>query len=175
MSNIVKSSSFRPIAGWNEYVKEHYSIAQDTLWWWTFNNKPTNGAIDHNMRFSKSRFTYALRAVKRSEEAIRADAMASDLLNNDYDLFWTDVKELNSSNFILSNLIDGASGESNNSNLWKKHFFDILNANSCGSDLKNEIIAKLENIQHTDDMTVLWCGHKSSNISIEMCKSCWVS
>ena len=33
MSNIVKNSSFRPIAGWNEYVKEHYSIAQDALWW----------------------------------------------------------------------------------------------------------------------------------------------
>ena len=31
MSNIVKNLSFRPIAGWNEYVKEHYSIAQDAL------------------------------------------------------------------------------------------------------------------------------------------------
>ena len=59
MSNIVKSLSFRQIAGWNEHVKEHYSIAQDTLWWWTFNNNPTNGAIDHNMRSSKSRFKYA--------------------------------------------------------------------------------------------------------------------
>ena len=28
MSNIVESSSFHPIAGWNEYVKGHYSIAQ---------------------------------------------------------------------------------------------------------------------------------------------------
>ena len=33
MSNIVKNSSFRLIAGWNEYVKEHYSISQDALWW----------------------------------------------------------------------------------------------------------------------------------------------
>ena len=49
---------------------------------------------------------YALRAVKRSEEAIRADAMASNLLNNDYDSFWTDVKKLNSSNAIISNLIE---------------------------------------------------------------------
>ena len=97
--------------GWNEYVKEHYSIAQDALWWWKFHNKPINGAIYHNMRSSKSRFKYALRAVKRSEEAIRADAMASNLLNNDYDSFWTDVKKLNSSNAIISNLIDGTSGE----------------------------------------------------------------
>ena len=59
-------------------------------------------------------------AVKRSEEAIRADAMASNLLNNDYDSFWTDVKKLNSSNSIISNLIGGISGESNITNLWKK-------------------------------------------------------
>ena len=95
-----------------------------------------------------------MRAVKRSEEAIRADAMASNLLNNDYDSFWTDVKKLNSSNAIISNLIDGTSGESNITNLWKKHFCNILNANTCDSDLKNKIMTKLENIQHTDDMTV---------------------
>ena len=95
-----------------------------------------------------------MRAVKRSEEAIRADAMASNLLKNDYDSFWTDVKKLNSSNAIISNLIDGTSGESNITNLWKKHFCNILNANTCDSDLKNEIMTKLENIQHTDDMTV---------------------
>ena len=34
MSNIVKNSSFHPVADWNEYVKEHYSIAQDALLWW---------------------------------------------------------------------------------------------------------------------------------------------
>ena len=56
MSNIVKSSSFRPIAGWNEYVKEHYGIAQGALWWWKFYNKLTNGAIYHHMRSSISRF-----------------------------------------------------------------------------------------------------------------------
>ena len=106
------------------------------------------------MRSSKSRCKYALRAVKRSEEAIRADAMASNLLNNYYDLFWTDVRKFNSSNVIISNLIDGTSGKPNITNLWNKHFCNILNANICDSDLKNKNMAKLENIQHTDDMTV---------------------
>ena len=34
MSHTDKNSSFRPVAGWNEYVKEHHSIAQDALWLW---------------------------------------------------------------------------------------------------------------------------------------------
>ena len=46
------------------------------------------GAIYHDMKSSKSRFKYALRSVRRSEELIGADAMASDLLNNDQDSFW---------------------------------------------------------------------------------------
>ena len=46
------------------------------------------GVIYHDMKSSKSRFKYALRSVRRSEELIGADAMTSDLLNNDQDSFW---------------------------------------------------------------------------------------
>ena len=154
MSHTDKNSSFRTVAGWNEYVKEHYSIAQDALWLWKYHNKPNNGAIYHNMRSSKSIFKYALRSVRKSEEMIRADAMASDLLNNDQDSFWKEVKKLNSCKSILTNMIDGISGESNITNLWKNHFCNILNANVCDSDLKNNIMVQLENIQYTNDMTV---------------------
>ena len=95
-----------------------------------------------------------LRSVRKSEEIIRADAMASDLLNNDQDSFWKEVKKLNSYKSILTNIIDGISGESNITNLWKNHFCNILNANVCDSDLKNNIMVQLENIQYTNDMTV---------------------
>ena len=45
ISNADKNLSFRPVASWNEYVKEQYSIAQDALWWWKYHNKAKNGAI----------------------------------------------------------------------------------------------------------------------------------
>ena len=38
--------------------------------------------------------------------------------------------------------------------MWKNHFCNILNANVCDSDLKNNIMVQLENIQYTNDMTV---------------------
>ena len=110
------------------------------------------------MRSSKSRFKYALRSVRKSEEMIRADAMASDLLNNDQDSIWKEVKKLNSCKSIPTNIIDGISGDSNITNLWKNHFCNILNvnvnANVCDSDLKNNIMVQLENIQYSNDMTV---------------------
>ena len=58
---------------------------------------------------------------------IKADALASDLQNNDYDSFWKDVRKLNSCDSIHSNIIDGVSGESNITNLWRTHFCNILN------------------------------------------------
>ena len=39
-------------------------------------------------------------------------------------------------------------------NICKNMFCTILNANTCDCDLKNEIMAKIENIQHMDDMTI---------------------
>ena len=36
----------------------------------------------------------------------------------------------------------------------KNHFCNILNADVCDSDLKNDIMVQLQNIQYTNDMTI---------------------
>ena len=147
ISKVHKNSTFLPTAGWNEYVKEHYTIAQDALWWWKFYNKSKSGAIYPNMKSSKAKLKYAFRSVRRSEEMIKADAMASDLLDNDYDSFWKNVGKCNSCKSIQSIIIGCISGESNITSLWKSHFWNILNANSIDNVLKNEIMEKLQTVQ----------------------------
>ena len=57
------------------------------------------------MRSCKAKFKVALRPVRRSEEMIKVDALASNLLNNDYDSSWKDVRKLNSCPLIQSNII----------------------------------------------------------------------
>ena len=79
--------------------------------------------------------------------------MILDLLNNDYDSFWKDVRKHNCKS-IQPNIINGISGESNIPSFWKSHFCNILNANSIDSVLKNEIMEKIQNMQYTEDMTV---------------------
>ena len=64
------------------------------------------------------------------------------------------MRKLNSWNSIQFNLIDGAFSKSIITNLQKNYLCNILNVNSCDSDLKNIIMAQLENIQHTDNMTI---------------------
>ena len=79
------------------------------------------------MRSTKTQFKYALRSVRKSEEMIKADALASVLLNNDYDSFWKDVKKVNSCDSIQYNIIEGVSGESNITSLWTTYFCNIPN------------------------------------------------
>ena len=74
------------------------------MWWCKlYDDKPKTGAIYYKMRITKAQFIYALRSARKSEEMIKADALASDLLNNDYDSFWKDVMKLNSCDSIQSN------------------------------------------------------------------------
>ena len=47
------------------------------------------------MRVSRARFKYALRYTKHIEYTARADTLANDLCDNDYDDFWKGVKKLN--------------------------------------------------------------------------------
>ena len=67
------------------------------------------------MRITRAQFEYALRITKRNEESARADALARDLYDKDVDKFWSSVRQLNRSSSLLSNCIEGVTGE-------KKHF-----------------------------------------------------
>ena len=40
-------------------------------------------------------------------------------------------------------------------NYWRDHFYKILNTNDCDKSLRDDIVRKLENIQHNADMAVL--------------------
>ena len=147
-------SKFKIIPGWNDYVKESYAISRDALKWRISNNRPRFGIIYHDMRTTHAQFKYALRITKRNEESARADALARDLYDKDVDEFWSSVRQLNRSSSLLSNCIEGVTGEKNISDYWMEHFHKLLNCNSNYTDLKYNVIGKLENIQYDANMIV---------------------
>ena len=85
---------------------------------------------------------------KRNEESARADALARDLYDKDVNEFWSSVRQLNRSSSLLSNCIEGVTGEKNISDYWREHFHKLLNCNSNDTDLKYNVIGKFENIQY---------------------------
>ena len=109
----INGSKFKVIPGWNDYVRESYAISRDALKWWISNNGPRDGFIYQNMRTSRQQFKYALRIAKRNEETARADALARDLYDKDFDEFWSSVTQLNHNSSQLSNCIDGVTNKNN--------------------------------------------------------------
>ena len=63
------------------------------------------------MRTTRAQLKYALRITKRNEEIARADALARDLYYKDVDEFWSSVRQLNRRSFLLSNRVEGVTGE----------------------------------------------------------------
>ena len=65
------------------------------------------------MRRSRSQFKYALRQCKRSEDTIKADRLAGDLLQHNVVDFWKNVRNLTSNKASNSTCIDAVVGEQN--------------------------------------------------------------
>ena len=82
------------------------------------------------MGVSRARFKYALRYTKHIEDTTRADDLAKDLCDNDYDGFWKGVMKLNQCNNIQANCIEGKSGENEIAIYWKDYFCKLLNTNT---------------------------------------------
>ena len=105
------------------------------------------------MRTTRVHFKYDL---KRQWEAAEAGLLARDLSNKDVDHFWKTVHKLNSNSTTQAKgrSIDGISGQDSIANYWRDRFYKILNTYDFDKSLKDDIVGKLENIQHTY-MTVL--------------------
>ena len=96
-----------------------------------------------------------IRLSKKQEETAKADALARDLSDKDVDSFFLKtMHKMNSHHTVQANVIDGVTGQDNIADYLRQHFQHILNANDCDDAMKDEIMGKLENIQHDPDMIV---------------------
>ena len=119
---------FIPVPGWNEHVKEAHDDSRDAFKLWRVNGKPKHGPFYELMRTSRARFKYALRACRKNEATHRADAMANNLMDKDYESFWKSVAVLNNKHLPLSSTVGGATGCHEVATMWADHFSKLLNS-----------------------------------------------
>ena len=115
--------------GSNEYVQDLHDTARKRFVAWRETNKPR----DHNNPFfkeitaSRARFKLAMRFLKRHEDQLRQDAIASALCDDSKGKFWKEIKKLSSNNVPLPVSIDEATGKQEVADMWKDHFKNLLN------------------------------------------------
>ena len=146
-----RTSSRKNVPGWSKYVKEKHTDAIDSYKTWRDNGKPRQGPIFVNYNRSKLNYKYAVRAVKRNAESIKADNAANKLCNNDYAGFWKAVSKFNDNNVVLPQQIGDTVGEKSICDKWKSHFSNVYNSVSNFSD---DVFHKIDvdNIPVNSDM-----------------------
>ena len=113
--------------GWNEYVRELHAEAKEAFSNWVTSGKVRHGPECERKKIANARFKYAVRFIKRNEEAMRANSMAKKLQQNKTYEFWKEVKAINNSKMPLPSSISGITGSENIVELWRKHYCDIFN------------------------------------------------
>ena len=103
---------------------------------------------------TNSRFKYALRFIKRQEDAMRSDSLANKLRSKNLTDFWREVKQINKCSTPLPTKVEGVSGADKITNLWKNHYSDLFNCIQCNTtevcydvEFCPEIIVSVEEIQ----------------------------
>jgi hypothetical protein len=124
---------WRPVPGWNEYVRELHVVAREAFISWRSNGSPRTGELAMTYRATRARYKAAIRAVKREDEIIRANKHAENLRLGESRSLWSDLRNSSgdSGKRNMPNKVEDAIGEEKILNLWKMHFSSLLNSVNC--------------------------------------------
>ena len=99
--------NFKIIPGWNDYVKQHFTIARQKFLTWVSQGKPSSGRVKEEMRLARSNFKLALNECKENEHEIRNVKLLDSLKNKSHKDFWSEIHRLTNHNVQLPISIDG--------------------------------------------------------------------
>ena len=99
------------LPGWNEFVKPFQEKA--ILWHaiWKSSGRPREGTIAAIRRMTRAKYRYAVRFIKKNEDACRARSMADALLQNRSRDLWNEVRRVSSKKMSSASRIDGVTGD----------------------------------------------------------------
>ncbi len=78
-------------------------------------------------KLTNAKNKYAVCYICKHEQVMRADLLAENLLCNNVNAFWKDVRSINRSIVTLPCSIEGVSGVENIVELWRQHYSALFN------------------------------------------------
>ena len=142
-------TSVKAKPGWNEHCE---SLRQSSIFWhhiWLECGRPHNGQIANVMRNARARYHYAVRWLKRNENQLRNEKLASDLINNRTRDYWSEIKAIKGNNRCVPLSMDNEYSDSNIADIFANKYEKLYN--SIGFDnndmdlLKDIIDSKIDN------------------------------
>ena len=160
-----KPRGFNVRPGWNEHVAELHTAAREAHLLWRDSGRPRQGPLMELRKSANARFKYALRYIKKQENAMRADSLAQKLQCNDYRKFWKEIKAMNNSKMPLPTNIESVTGGEKICELWQKHYHDLFNCIRSPSHPDSEVT-------YHNDMIITANNINDAIKNLECNKSC---
>ena len=176
--SLVKRKKFKAVPGWSEYCKLAHDAAREAFLLWRAQGSPRFGDTFNHMSRTRAYFKRCLRKCKTNSEKCKADALARKLITKDSRNFWKDIQNLSGKKtMLLSDKLDGVSGQHEIAGKWYNHYSDLLNCNQSDNG-KQVVMSALKNCNQDDLIKVnvddietslkdLKCGKSSGNDSVQ--------
>ena len=101
------------IAGWNLSAKVKHELARTAFLQWRASGSPKDGPEFSQMRLTRLAFKYAFRDLKRDKNRLKANKLASPLLDQDPNRFWSIIKHEIDRGSPLPQSLGGSTGSVN--------------------------------------------------------------
>ena len=85
------TAKFKPVPGWNDYVKESHCDTREAFLMWRSQGKSCFGPVCELMTKTKAKFKHCLHYCKSIEDKAKTDGIAKKVLLKDNISFWKDV------------------------------------------------------------------------------------
>ena len=121
-----------PLSGWN---RSAHTLKQSAQFWhkvWSDCGCPTSGVLLQIKKNSKRRFKYEVRRLRRRQNHIQRENLATALSHRSPQEFWKQVKKLSKSSsgtMSSSSVVDGSNNDIEISNIFASKLESLLNSN----------------------------------------------
>jgi Reverse transcriptase (RNA-dependent DNA polymerase) len=121
----MNKSNCKCVPGWNNQVKSLYMKYRADFQHWISTGR-SDIQLHETMCESRRKFKSRLRKVKRNEQQIRNDNLASLKCSGDFRKFWHEVREEDIGHEDISAFVEGVSGQRNIAELWRSHYGELF-------------------------------------------------
>ena len=123
---------------------------------WLDCGRPRSGAVSVCMRRSRLAYHYAIRKVRKDEEFIKSERIATSMLSNNTRDFWAEIKRIRSNSAGISSTIDGASDSQSISKIFVNKYRELYTCVCHSVDdlrsIRDEINDKICQEASSDDL-----------------------
>ena len=146
----INSKMYDPVPGWNDSVKE---LKDKSIFWksvWVSAGRPLDNNLHRLMKTTRNKYHYALRKVKKQEEAIRKNKFLQACLNNKIEDIFSELKSMRSKGSQISKVIDGKNQQPEIAEHFKDIYKQIYNVHDDTTELNRIRVQNSQNIKITD-------------------------